>query len=137
MVNFLSGFRAVGASHSSSSSNSTSTQKQKQSRDNITITSSSDHQDQDDLSIVSIYRSPDRLQQQQSSMKITTTKDKYNNKGGRSSARSVMSEVTLPNGFLPAVIEDHDGGSDDSDINDVPNIEKSADRIEEHDPKLR
>ncbi|OEU23266.1 hypothetical protein FRACYDRAFT_233438 [Fragilariopsis cylindrus CCMP1102] len=102
MVNFLSGFRAVGVSHSSSSSNSTSTQKQKQSRDNITITSSSDHQDQDDLSIVSIYRSPDRLQQQQSSMKITTTKDKYNNKGGRSSARSVMSEVTLPNGFLPA-----------------------------------
>ncbi|OEU10431.1 hypothetical protein FRACYDRAFT_247531 [Fragilariopsis cylindrus CCMP1102] len=52
-------------------------------------------------------------------------------------ARSIMSEVTLPNGFLPAVIEDHDGGSDDSDINDVPNIEKSADRIEEHDPKLR
>jgi hypothetical protein len=117
MVNFLSGFRAVGVSHSSSSSNSTSTQKQKQSRDNITITSSSDHQDQDDLSIVSIYRSPDRLQQQQSSMKITTTKDKYNNKGGRSSARSVMSEVTLPNGFLPAVIEDHHD-SDDSDNDD-------------------
>ena len=113
MVNFLSGFRAVGVSHSSSSSsNSTSTQKQKKSRDNITITSSSDHQDQDDLSIVSIYRSPDRLQQQQSSMKITTTKDKYNNKGGRSSARSVMSEVTLPNGFLPAVIEDHHDSDD-------------------------
>ena len=50
-------------------------------------------------------------------------------------ARSIVSEVTLPNGFLPAVIEDHDGGSDDSDINDVPNIAKVP--LEEHDPNLR
>jgi hypothetical protein len=120
MVNFLSGFRAVGVSHSNSNSNST-TQKNKQSRDTITKTANySDHQDQDDLSIMSIYTSTDRSQQQQQQSSVVTTTTTNNNKGGRSSARSVMSEVTLPNG-LPAVLEDYDSddGSDDDDLSSL------------------